>query len=236
MQVFFYVDCGIIIPMEKQIEKRYDCILFDFDGTLADSGEISMKAINSMAEKYGFRNIGWDDVNKMRTMSVNERCVYMGVPMIKIPFFATDFYSYYKTHMDDLRLYPGVRELILKLHEEGYCLAVLSSNSENNIRHFFEQNDITHFRHIICSNHIFSKDTMINRFVRRNSIDKSRILYIGDELRDIEACKRAGVDVVWVDWGLDIKSTIIPAKPDFMVSKPDEIYKIVKEGGIPDET
>ena len=216
--------------MEKRIDKKYDCIIFDFDGTLADSGEISMKAINSMAEKYGFRNIGWDDVNKMRTMSINDRCRYMGVPKFKIPIFASDFYSYYKTHMDDLKLYPGISEIAQRLHAEGYRLAVLSSNAENNIRHFFELNNITEFKNIMCSNHIFSKDTMINRFARRQNIQKDRILYVGDELRDIEACKRSGVTVVWVDWGLDLAETVISANPDYMVSEPQEIYNIIKYG------
>ncbi len=216
--------------MKKITDKKYDFIIFDFDGTLADSGEISMKAINSMAEKYGFRNIGWDDVNKMRTMSINDRCKYMGVSALKIPVFASDFYLYYKTHMDDLRLNNGIGPLVEKLHNDGYRLAVLSSNSENNIRHFFEQNNITQFESIICSNHIFSKDSMINRFARKNKIDKDRILYVGDELRDIEACKRAGVTIAWVDWGLDIPETVKKANPDFMVSNTDEIYNIVNGG------
>lgn len=231
MAGLFFYSCGIIVVMEKLTDKKYDFIIFDFDGTLADSGEISMKAINSMAEKYGFRNIGWGDVNKMRTMSINDRCRYMGVSMLKIPVFASDFYLYYKTHMDDLKLYPGISELAQKLHAEGYQLAVLSSNAENNIRHFFELNNITEFQNIMCSNHIFSKDTMINRFARRHNIKKDRILYVGDELRDIEACKRAGVTVVWVDWGLDLSESVIDAKPDFMVSKPEEIYNIIDSGG-----
>ncbi|MBN1623824.1 MAG: HAD-IIIA family hydrolase [Clostridia bacterium] len=221
--------------MEELTEKKFDCIIFDFDGTLADSGEISMKAINSMAEKYGFRNIGWDDVNEMRTMSINDRCRYMGVSILKIPVFASDFYLYYKTHMDDLKLYPGIGDLAEKLHDEDYQLAVLSSNSENNIRHFFEKNNITQFNNIMCSNHIFSKDTMINRFARRHGIQKDRILYVGDELRDIEACKRAGVTVVWVDWGLDLPETVLGAKPDYMVSKPEEIYNIINSGGMNNE-
>lgn len=72
---------------------------------------------------------------------------------------------------------------------------------------------------------------MINRFARKHNVKKDRILYVGDELRDIEACKRAGVTVVWVDWGLDLPETVRGANPEYMVSKPEEIYKIINNRG-----
>lgn len=222
----FFLQCVIIVPMEKQ-NRLYDYIIFDFDGTLADSGPISLKAIKSMAQKYGFRDIEWNDVNKMRGMSFSDRCKYMGVSPLKIPIFVSDFYSYYKTHIDELELNKGIGELTHTLHDEGFGLAVLSSNSENNIKHFFEINNINIFNDIICSNHLFSKDIMINKYIRRKKLNKNKVLYVGDELRDIEACKKAGIDIVWVDWGLDMRSTVEPSRPNYIVSDPNEIYKII---------
>ena len=209
----------------------FDHIIFDFDGTIADSGEIAFRAINSMAGKFGFRNIDWDDVDRMRTMSVNDRCRYMGVSILKLPFFASEYYSYYKSHMNDLRMFPGMRELIEKLHENGMQVSVISSNDEGNIREFFESEDLSVFDNILCSSHLFHKDKIINRFLRQNGIDRERVIYVGDELRDIEACKRASVKVIWVDWGLDLKETVIPAGPDFMAGSPDDIYDIVFRDG-----
>jgi len=221
--------------MKNIIDGQFKHIIFDFDGTLVDSGEIAFKAINSMADKFGFRKIDWEDVDRMRTMSVNERCSYMGVSLIKLPFFAADYYAYYKSHMGDLLMYPGMEDLLCRLHDEGFNLNVISSNEESNIRDYLKKKELDVFNEIICSKHLFQKDRIINKFIKKHGFDHRDILYVGDELRDVEACKRAGIKVIWVDWGLDLFETIEPAFPDFMVSKPSEIYEIIHKGWNSDE-
>ena len=54
------------------------------------------------------------------------------------------------------------------------------------------------------------------------------MIYVGDEQRDIIACKKVGVDVIWVGWGYDVIETIQEASPDYMVYTPNEILHIVQ--------
>jgi phosphoglycolate phosphatase len=53
------------------------------------------------------------------------------------------------------------------------------------------------------------------------------VLYVGDEVRDIVACKKAGVKIAWVDWGYDLKEAVADEKPDYLISNPLEIISIV---------
>ncbi|MBN2559145.1 MAG: HAD-IA family hydrolase [Clostridia bacterium] len=204
-------------------------VIFDFDGTLADSGGIAVMAMNKMARKYGFTEIEWEKLDDLRKMSVQERCRYMKVPLIRIPFLANEYYSIYKEAMPGMDLYEGMRELLETLHARGYGIAIISSNAESNIRSFLQQKGIGIIDKILCSHHIFDKDIIINRFLRQNKLRNGEVVYVGDEVRDISACKKAGVRIIWVDWGLDLLSTVKSAEPDHMASQPADILRIIEE-------
>ncbi len=203
-------------------------IIFDFDGTLADSGDISFKAMNKMAKKYKFRELDWSDIEKIRGMSAIERSRFMGVSLIKVPFLAPEFYSQYKEVMHEMDLHENMADLLKMLKGDGYGLAVISSNSESNIREFLHERNISEISEVICSHHIFDKDKIINKFLKRKGLANTGVIYVGDEIRDIIACKKSGIPIIWVDWGLDVKKIVEPHKPDFMISHALEIYDIVK--------
>ncbi len=208
----------------------YKYIIFDFDGTLADSGEIAVKAMNEMSEKHGFGPIKEEDIPKLRKMNVKERCRHVGVKPLMLPFLAGEYYGIYKKLMDDMELFEGMRELLEKLHGEGMGIAIISSNSESNIRHFLKTKGIGMIDKVICSNNVFNKDRIIKNFLKHNNLEKHQVVYVGDETRDIQACKKIGIKVIWVEWGLDIVENITKEQPDYTVSDPGEIYKIAKGG------
>ena len=203
-------------------------VIFDFDGTLADSGEIAFRAMNAMAERQGFRTLDWSEIEAIRKMNVKERSRYMNIPLLKIPKMAQEFYTYYKEHMVDMNLNEGIIELLKNLHDSGYKLAVISSNDEENIRSFLTVKDIDNIDDVLCSSHVFSKDRIINKFLRQKKLAPSEVLYTGDEIRDIKACQNSGVRIAWVDWGLDVKENAEKFKPDYMISQPSQIVDILK--------
>ena len=204
-------------------------VIFDFDGTLADSGEIAFKAMNSMSESHGFRKLDWSEIESIRKMSTMERSRYMGVPLIKIPIMAQEFYKYYKEHMVDMSLNEGIGELLEDLHNFGYKIAVISSNDEDNIRNFLKVKGLDNIDDVLCSSHVFSKDRIINKFLRQKGLEKQEVIYVGDEIRDITACNSADISIIWVDWGLDIRENVEKFKPDYMISRPDQVLEILDE-------
>lgn len=207
-------------------------IIFDFDGTIADSGRIAFNAINKMSEKHGFDKLEWSQIDKLRAMTVKERSKYMGVPMYKMPLIVPEFYSYYKEEMVDMDINEGIIDLLDNLNNMGYKLAVISSNSEHNIKEFLTKKDVKIFEDIICSKKIFSKDKIINKYLKRKNLSQNEVIYVGDETRDIEACQKSGIKIIWVDWGLDMRDAAAAMNPDYMVSKSEEIYQIIKSLGV----
>jgi phosphoglycolate phosphatase len=202
-------------------------VVFDFDGTLVDSKDVAISAINQLAEKHKFKKILEKDIQYLRSLSIPERCNYLGLPMYKIPFLAVDFYSLYRHAMKNVVLFDGIKELLNELNNKGYHLAIISSNSEKNIKEFLENNQINTIEEVLCSDNLFGKDRIIKKFLKTNKLETAEVIYIGDELRDIIACKKSDIKVIWVGWGYDIIENARQESPDHMVNSPNEILKIV---------
>lgn len=208
------------------MEKKY--IIFDFDGTLVDSLNIAIAAGNKLADKYKFKKVQKEDIDCLRGLSVIERCKYISVPVYKLPFWAVEFYSIYRHSIDNLRLFDGMKELLEELVNRGYNLAIISSNSEEIIREFLQRNQIEYFNKIYCSSNLFGKDKVIKKFLNKYNVKKSEAIYVGDEHRDIVACKKNKLKIIWVEWGFDKIEVVKSENPDYIAKKPMDILNIVE--------
>lgn len=202
-------------------------IIFDFDGTLVDSENIVIDVCNTLADKHKFKKIIKEDIDYLKGLSVIEKCKFLNVPVYKLPFWAVDFYSLFKSAIDKLNLFDGMQEVLEELNNRGYKLAIISSNSEQIIREFLERNNINYFNKIYCSNNLFGKDKIIKSFLDKYNIKKSSAVYVGDEHRDIIACKKNNLRVIWVQWGFDKYEIIKPENPDYIAKTPEDILDIM---------
>lgn len=200
-------------------------VLFDFDGTLVNSKHIAIEAVNSMSEKHRFKKIIPEDIKPLMTMSVKERCKAMGVPMYKLPVFVTEFYGIYKRGLHTLTFFPGMKEVLARLNEEGYHVGIISSNSEKNIREFLSDKGLDFITEVFCSRDLLGKDKIIDRYLSDFGFSREQVLYVGDESRDVAASHRSGVKVVWVNWGYDDFEAVRALEPDFKASVPEDILK-----------
>ena len=60
----------------------------------------------------------------------------------------------------------------------------------------------------------------------KQALHPSNVLYVGDEVRDIEAAKKAGIRIAAVTWGYNSKKALEAYKPDYLVTKPEELLQI----------
>ena len=75
---------------------------------------------------------------------------------------------------------------------------------------------------------MFGKHRSLKRLLKTYHMKPAETIYIGDEVRDIEACRKAKVQIIAVTWGFNSKRILERAKPDFIADKPEDIVKIVK--------
>ena len=119
--------------------------------------------------------------------------------------------------------------MLKKLDQAGYKIAIISSNSEDNIKEFLKAEGIDCIEDVFSSTSLFGKDKVINKFLNKHQVDASEVIYVGDEERDIISCKKIGVDVIWVSWGFDLLEVARKHEPDYIVNQPSEILEIVKQ-------
>jgi len=112
------------------------------------------------------------------------------------------------------------------LEKRGYVLTILSTNDEDSIVSFLAKNGIRdHFKVIYHGSSVFGKTKLINKFIRNNSISKENVWYIGDETRDIDAAKQAGIKIISVSWGWNT-AELLRGYNNVVVDKADDLLNL----------
>jgi phosphoglycolate phosphatase len=202
-------------------------ILFDFDGTIADSEHVATDILNVIAQRHGMHLFQAEEIERLRKLPIRERCRQLGIPMRKLPGLAREFNILFQEAVLKVDPFEGMSRLLNDLNDRGFGISIVSSNAEDNIRRFLTRHDLGFIQDVRCSRRMFSKDKMIRRLVKRQKLRSEDVIYVGDEHRDVVACKKAGVKVIWVRWGFDGLEAVESENPDFMADNPADILEIV---------
>jgi phosphoglycolate phosphatase len=192
-------------------------LIFDLDGTLADSMEANFKIINGLASKYGFHPIPIKDVRE-KEMKVNFRKAK--VPLLKLPLIIEEAMT--EVSKEKIHPFESIPRTLRKLKEK-YNLGIITANLKGNADRFLEKNglDIFDFVH---SSALFSKQVALRKVIKDFNILEA--YYIGDETRDIEAARKVKIKSVAVTWGYNSKNLLLAHKPDFIAERPQDLLKI----------
>lgn len=207
----------------EELDLKY--IVFDFDGTLADSTDVFIKAWNLFAPKYRYDPIDVEGVIATKHMSLSQRAREYNFPMYKLPIIMPKVYRFFKENIKEVKLFDGIKDMLNDLTAKGYKIVVVSSNAKENIELLLKQEGVDLVSEVLTSSRIFGKDTVLKKFMKQNKVSPDQILYVGDELRDIQACNKVSIPFMWVSWGIDGFDLVEKENPKFVVHKPEEITR-----------
>jgi phosphoglycolate phosphatase len=210
-------------------------VVFDFDGTIADSKAVLISAYNQVAEKHRFNPLAETDIPVLSRLSIPERCRKMNVPLYKLPSVVVEVSRSYKNVVDSVAAFDGMIPVLHTLHRHGLTVGIISSNAAENIQRFLSRNGMDSFvQRVHCSSNIFGKDKVISRYLRKYGLTPEQVLYVGDEERDVVACRKTKLRVLSVSWGLESLDVLTRASPDFIAHQPTEILQRVAQlNGLP---
>lgn len=204
---------------------NYSVVLWDFDGTLADSLAIVLAIFNEIAARDGYLPI--TDSEFARQHSSIELLRRQGVSLLSVPSLMHEILAAMRSRMADIQLFPGIAETVRQLAARNIRMGVVSSNSEANIRECLSANGVNDsFEFVVGASRLFGKAGSLRRTLRSRSIDSRSALYVGDEVRDIDAARRAGIDIAAVTWGMNDAKTLELHRPDYLVYQPGDLLNI----------
>lgn len=205
-------------------------LLFDFDGTIANSIDLLYQIMNQFAPDYGIDHISEEDFMVIRNMSAASVIRLAGIPLYKIPFIIGRVLNVYKKRVHELEPYPGILAMLKQVRSDGIGMALLSSNSRHNVVQFLDRHKLHYFDWIEGTSGVLDKQDRIKRQIRKHHLNPANLIYIGDESRDIEAAKACGLKVISVTWGFHPQRLLERYNPDFLVDRPGQIPEIIKGG------
>ncbi|NMG19602.1 HAD-IA family hydrolase [Brasilonema bromeliae] len=204
-------------------------IIFDFDGTVADTVDALVSIANRLAGEFGYIPITQEELSLLRNLSSREIIKYSGISVLKIPFLVKKVKAELKNKIKELKPISGIKEALVALNNEGYRLGIITSNSQDNVTDFIKVNDLDNlFEFIYSGVTIFGKTTIINNVLKQKQIKPQEVIYVGDETRDVEASKKANIKVIAVTWGFNSQEVLAKQNPDFLIHHPSQLLDVVR--------
>lgn len=213
--------------------KKYDYVIFDFDGTVVDTGEGIIKSLQYSFEQMGREIPDMDDLKK-----------FIGPP---IYYSYTHFYDvseeevgeYIKKYRERYKvkgiyecvLYDGMKELLSKLKHRGVKLGIASSKPEHLIYSVADYLGVTDLFDAIVgvkiddSNHSSKTGLVLGAMDKLGATDKSKVLMVGDRCFDIDGAAGAGVDSCGALWGYGNKEEFIEHNATFIIENPSQVLE-----------
>jgi phosphoglycolate phosphatase len=206
---------------------RYGTLIFDFDGTIADTLSAIIRLVNEHADEYHIRPLEDGDVDELRGMSNIDIIKKYKVPLVKVPSLVLRAQKELNQRIGEMTLFPGMKDLILGLKGMGVRLGILTSNSRENVQKFLRSQALDVFDFIHAEQNFFGKNWALLHLLRKHGLKKDEVLYVGDEVRDIEACQKVGVPVIAVSWGFHRRKLLADKDPTYLVDEPSDIMAIM---------
>jgi phosphoglycolate phosphatase len=202
---------------------KYQLVIFDFDGTLADSFPWFLHVFDTLAARYRFRRITEHEGAMLRGKSARQIIQHLGIPAWKLPLIARHARLLAKQDRAHIALFSGVDHMLTQLHAAGILLAVVSSNSEDTVRHVLGPENAARITYYDCGSSIFGKQAHFRRLLTRSGVQPAEALCIGDEIRDYEAATAVGMPFGAVAWGYTTVEALTACAPAVVFRQVEEI-------------
>ncbi len=201
---------------------RYAAVLFDFDGTLADSYAAIAASVNHVRIQRGMTELSIDEVKRY----VGRGADYLLTHTVPGGNLADDF-ACYRAHHPGVMLamthfLPGAAELLAALHVAGKKIGLCSNKPRLFSQKLLEHLEAAAYFNIVLGpedvTHPKPAPDMILQAIDRLGVSAAQVLYVGDMVVDVQTARAAGVHIWAVATGSEDRRALVEAKPDRLLA------------------
>lgn len=194
--------------------KQIKLAIFDFDGTLADSFPFFVSVFNQLAQQHRFDPIDLNNACAFRSYSMRQMMRHVGMPQWKLPIVARSFMGLMKENVARIGVFEGMSEVLSHLDACGIKLAIVTSNSHENVVAVLGKGIMDKMLHVEASASLFSKASRIRRTLEKAGVGGAEAVYVGDQVSDLQAARKAGVAFGAVAWGYATMESLLAHSPE----------------------
>ncbi|MEM9888050.1 MAG: HAD-IA family hydrolase [Bacteroidota bacterium] len=204
--------------------------IFDFDGTIANTLDLILDIYNErITREFGCKFFDKSRLEEFRQKRPASFLRTFGVTPLKLPFIIYRVKTLLKQRMQEVQPHEGMRSLLEQLEAQTIEMGIVTSNSESNVNLFLEQHGMQqYFRFIRSSRSLTSKKRSLNKVIAKYQLDRAKILYIGDEIRDIRSSRAAKIRCAAVTWGHQNGKLLATQHPDVLIKHPSELLSWIQ--------
>jgi len=202
-------------------------LIFDFDGTLAQTLPVMWKTYNQIAPSFNLPTITWEKALSLRDRGVRRLTKEYRVSPLKLLRLSQAITKAMKNKILQVKPAKGIRAVLRDIRKKNIKAGILTSNSKENVIAFLKNSDLESFDFIYSESNLLGKAPAIKKIIKKEKLAPRSVIYIGDETRDVAAAHKAGARAIAVTWGLNSRTKLRNKKPDWIIDHPQELIKVI---------
>lgn len=202
-------------------------VIFDFDGTLADTLPFTLSIMDELSDKFGARRLDKSEIPLLRSYSPTKILKKYDIPLWKLPLMTRESQRLLYSNIEKIALFAGIDRVMREVAARGFKIAVVSSNAKKNIKKVLGEELDRLVSIYECQASLFGKAPHLRKALRQAGVKAEEAISIGDEIRDIEAARQVGIPCAAVTWGFGDGAALIGYQPDHLLTQVDQILDIL---------
>lgn len=195
-------------PISGSASSEAAAVLFDFDGTLANTFQRARKVFPRLAREFRFPDPGPDALTALRDLPARRIFAELGIPWWKIPLVVWRARSLMAADPAPVEFFPGIPELLAELDGRGRRWGILTSNGHGFVRRALQEAGLPEPGWLEAGIGLSGKTSRLKQFLSAWDLRPDELVYVSDETRDLDAARRAGVGFEAVGWGYNTREAL----------------------------